>query len=328
MSRTLGTNRAFYILLAVSLLLLFLILGLFTKMTPLAVSHVLYDCKEAMEGLAAITLPHSFQSLLTLVLFFVIFAGILLLVYQYFKTRTFLDSILRGKIAAPGKVRDLILELGFDGQVCVTRNNTFPSFCYGLISPKICLSLNLVKTLTRGELKAVLIHESYHLKNKDPLKILLSRAAVAAFFFVPILKDFLNYYALSKELSADQLVVKSDSLKDLKTALTKSLGGLTVPNLSSIASFAGDNTLEQRVNALTIPDFKTGINISFVKLLVSALTLTLAFGILNLPLHAMENGNGTHSYYIMSQENMQMASCFTENSSEELSSPLNYSSKP
>lgn len=332
MSRTLGTNRAFYILLAVSLLLLFLVIRLFTKITPLASGHILYDCKEALEGLA-ITLPHSFPSLFILVLSGVVLIGILLLGYQYYKTRAFLNSILRGKTTTPKKIKDLISELGIKGKVIIVKDSAHSSFCYGLIFPKICLSLKLVNTLTRGELKAVLIHESYHLKNSDPLKILLSRVAVSTFFFVPILKDFYNYYSLSKELSADKLVVKSKSLTDLKSALSKALNNL-IPNVNGVAAFAGADSLEQRVTALAAPHYKPGVKISFIKMAISIIVLSVAFGTLGLPIHAMENPDGTHSYYIMSQEDMQIASCLSENttaefpfSSEESFSPLNYSPK-
>ncbi len=65
------------------------------------------------------------------------------------------------------------------------------------------ISSNLIKSLSEGELKVVLLHESYHLKHRDPLKIILSQVATTMFFFVPILKDIHSHYALSKEISAD-----------------------------------------------------------------------------------------------------------------------------
>jgi len=332
MSRTLGTNRAFYILLALSLLPLFLVFKMFTKITPLAVSHVLYDCKQAIEGLAII-LPHSFPSLFILVLSLVVSIGILWLAYQYYKTRAFLNSFLKSEITTPKKIKHLILQLGIEGKVIIVRDNVFSSFCFGLFFPKICLSLKLVNILTRGELKAVLIHENYHLKNRDPLKILLSQVAASTFFFVPTLKDFQNYYTLSKELSADQLVVKSRLLKDLKSALSKVLNNSN-PNINGIAAFADESALEQRVAALTTPHYRPGVKISFLKLAISAVYLLIAFGALDLPIHAMENGDGTHSYYVMSPEDMQKASCLLENttaefpfSSQEFFSPLNYSLK-
>lgn len=330
MNQTIGANKAFYLSFAVSALLLFLVFSLLTKVVPLTVSHILYSCKEAMAGIS-ISLPHSFPSVFVLMLFFVVLIGLSLLTFQIYKTRLFIGRILKNKVTTPKRIKDIASEFGISKQVDIVSGNTHSSFCYGLILPRICLSLNLVNSLTNGELKAVLIHESYHLKNRDPLKVLLSQVAVSMFFFVPVLRDFHRYFILSKELAADQLVIRTKLMKDLKTALTKSLGNLT-PNLSGIATFASENNLEQRVSVLTAPHFKTSINISLVKMLISALVLISAFGVLNLPVHAMENADGTHSYFIMSPGDTHMVSCIKENvtteypfSSEGSYSPMNYS---
>ncbi len=332
MNKTLGANRAFYLLFAVSMLLLILVFSLLTKVVPLTLDHVLYSCREAMSGLT-ISLPHSFPSVFVLMLFFIVLVGLSLLTYQVYKTKIFLRRILKTRIATPRIVNNIASELGISKQVDVVKNNTYSSFCYGLIFPRICLSLNLVNSLTDGELKAVLTHESYHLKNRDPLKILLSQVAISMFFFVPVLRDFHKYFILTKELAADQLAVRTKSTKDLKTALTKCLTSLT-PTMSGIATFVSEGNLEQRVHALAVPNFKVGIELSLIKILLSLLILISAFGILNLPVHAMENGDGTHSYFIMSPTDNHMVSCIKESvttefpfSSEGTYSPLNYSPK-
>lgn len=325
-----SANKAFYILFAISVLLFFLLLSLLTKALPLTLSHVLYSCKEAIAGIA-FPLPHSFPSGFVFTLFFIVSGGFLLLTYQVYKTKVFIKKVLKNeqsfssnKVPMPKKVKDITSELGITSKVDIVKDNAYSSFCYGLVSPRICLGLKLVKSLTKGELKAVLIHENYHLKNRDPLKVLLSQVAVSMFFFVPILKDFHKYFILSKELAADQLVIKAKLIQDLKKALAKSLGSLT-PNLSGIATFANESNLEQRINALTVPNFKTVIHISLLKAFISTLVLIPAFAILNLPVYAMEDKDGSHSYFIMSAGKMAGASCFKDTSKE--FPPLNYSPK-
>lgn len=315
-----SANKAFYILFAVSGLLFLLLLSLLTKIVPLTLSHALYNCKEAIAGIS-FSLPHSFPPVFVFMLLAIVLAGFLLLTYQVYKTKVFVSRILKNEVPIPKKARDIISELDITRQVDIVKDNTYSCFCYGLISPRICLSLKLVNSLTKGELKAVLIHENYHLKNRDPLKVLLSQVAVSMFFFVPVLKDFHKYFILSKELAADQLVIKAKLMQDLKTALAKSLGSLT-PSLSGIATFANESNLEQRINALTIPNFKTGINISLLKIIISVLVFTSAFATLSLPVYAMGDKEGGHSYFIMSAGEMAGASCFSENTSK-----LNYSPK-
>lgn len=330
MNFSLSSNRAFYLLLSISIIAFFLLISLLSKITPLTLSHTIYFCQQAMQGIG-FTLPHSFPSLLGIFLTLVISSGFFSLIFQIMKTQILLRKILKFKVSIPGRVNDRAKQLGIAGRIDIVKTGHNLSFCYGLLNPRICLSSKMIKNLSDGELKAVLMHESYHLKNRDPLKILLSKVAVSTFFFVPILRDFHKYFILSKELAADKLVIKTKLMKNLKTALTKSLG---TPPLSGIAPFASESSLEQRVNALTLPNFQTGINVSLIKSFISILVFIFAFAILNLPVHAMENGDGTHSYYIMSQEDMQIASCLAENttaefpfSSQESFSPLNYSPK-
>ena len=108
---------------------------------------------------------------------------------MYLKQKT-----LKNKVITPQKVNKIAKELGLVDKIDVVKTKSFSSFCYGFVKPRICLSLKLAKALNGRELKAVFIHETYHLKNRDPLKILLSQAATSMFFFVPTLRDIHNYY--------------------------------------------------------------------------------------------------------------------------------------
>ncbi len=330
MNQAINANKAFYILFAVFSLLLFLVFSLLNKAVSLTVGHALYNCKEAIKGLF-FSVPHSFPSLFVLMLLLVILIGLILLNFHVIRTKVFIGRILKNKVVTPRKVKDIASQLGIVNRVDVVKRSTFSSFCYRLLTPRICLSLKLVNSLNSGELKAVLVHESYHLKNRDPLKILLSQVVVSMFFFIPILRDFHKYYSLSKELAADQLVIRNRSLRDLKSALTKTLDSLA-SNLNGIASFVNEVGVEQRIKALTNLHFKADIRISVLKMVISIVVITGAFGILNLPVHAMENGDGTHSYFIMSPRDVHMVSCIKESATTELPfssqssfSPINYS---
>ena len=319
-----SANRAFYLLLGVSFLLIFLLFSLLTKIAPLTISHVLYKCSEVMTGIS-VSLPHFFPTIFVLISSIVILVSSLMLFIQIYKTKVFVNRILKTKLATPEKIKNIAEDLGLVNRIDVVGDDSLSSFCYGILYPRICLSLKLVETFTKGELKAVLLHESYHLDNRDPLKILLSKSAISMFFFVPVLKDFHKYYSLSKELSADQLALKRESLENLKSALTKTINNLN-PSLNGITAFAGENDLEQRVYVLTYPHFKIRTKISKLKLLVSSLIVIIAYALLQLPVHAMENGDGGHSYYLLASGHEHLGSCKLEGNSTEapFSSQLRY----
>ncbi len=62
----------------------------------------------------------------------------------------------------------------------------------------------MVNALTDRELEAVLLHEKYHLVNRDPLRMFVGRSIVSGLFFAPVLKDLFHRYLIRKEIAADQ----------------------------------------------------------------------------------------------------------------------------
>lgn len=332
MTNQLGTNRAFYLLSVTSLGVFILLFSLIVKVTPLTIDHTVYFCQQAVNNIR-FSLPHAFPSLLVLILVVIFSVGVLLFSFQFFKTRFFVSKLLRYKVDYPKSLKKSALQLGILDKIDVVRTNQHLSFCYGLLKPRICLSLNVIKNLNNEELKAILVHESYHLKSRDPLKILLGQVVVSMFFFVPILRDLQKYYSLSKEINADKLVVKMEGIQNLKSALAKALTSLT-PSFSGVTPFATADNLEIRLNILINPDTKIKRLVSPYRVVLSTLIILLTLLFLNLPVHAMEDSDGSHSYYFMSPDDLQMASCITESTLEEhpfseqdLYSPVNYSVK-
>lgn len=325
-----GGNKSFYILLIISVFVLLMIFGLLTKIAPLAVAHTIYYC-QAMLSNIVFTLPHSFPSIFVLTLSLVMLVGFSLLIFQLSKTTLFIRKVLKNKTAAPKKISNLSLELDIQDSLDVVKSKDLSSFCYGYINPRICLSIGLIKSLGKDELKAVLLHESYHLKHKDPLKILLSQVAVTMFFFVPLLKDFHNHYALSKEISADRLAIKFKGLKELRSALVK-VFNYSNPSLSAVTAFAGDSNLESRIRVLADQKNKIGIKISKVKLFVSFLVIMLTLVLLNLPVYAIEMEGNHHAYFICNYGDECVLACSkgettmeTPFSTQKPFTPANYS---
>ncbi len=305
-----SANKSFYLLITVSLLIFLLIVSLLSKITPLTISHALYRCSEAIQGIS-ISLPHAFPQLFVLLLFLIIGIGLLLLALQIYKTRMFVNKIIKNRIGTPNAVEKIASGIGISGKIIVVKGNNMSSFCFGLINPEIVLSKKLIDALTNTEIKAVLLHESYHLKNRDPLKILLSQVTISIFFFVPILKDFHKYYSLSKEISADRMVIQHQALAELKSALLKTISN-GAPKISGVASFAGEGMLEERIRALTNNKSRVGLELSVLNVTVSLFVLVFAFSILHLPVHAMENDDGSHSYFIISSLEAHLLTCDKE----------------
>lgn len=305
-----SANKSFYFIFALFILGLYTLLSLLTKIAPLTVSHTVYYCQKILSGFM-VTLPHLFPPLLVSILSLIALTGTLLLLYQILKTNVVVRGLLKTKTKIPEKMTALLPLLNLRDKVVVIKNNQQIAFCYGLLFPKICISDSMINSLGKSELKAVLIHESYHVKNRDPLKILLTQLASSMFFFIPTIKDIQEYYILSKEIAADQLVIRSSGMKHLKLALLKLLSEPRY-SLSGVAAFSSSNDLEQRIKSLTGSVGKVTFKISTNRLIFSFGILMTSLFLVNLPVYAVENGSDNHTLFMCPLGGECVVSCIDQ----------------
>lgn len=124
------------------------------------------------------------------------------------------------------------------------------SFTYGLVTPKVVVSRALLDRVDDAELRAVLIHERYHVRNFDPLKVFVARAVPRAFFFLPALGHLLGRYLTDRELAADRSAMSSCGRPALAGALLKVVGGPSTTNITAAAAIGGPELLDVRISQL------------------------------------------------------------------------------
>ena len=148
------------------------------------------------------------------------------------------------------------------------------SFAYGAWRPRVVVSRGLLDCASEEELRAVLVHERYHVRNLDPLKVVLARAASATFFLVPVLRALEQRYLAARELAADRRAVRACGRHPLAGALLKVVRGPQWPELAGAAAIGGPELLDVRVAQLEsgrgAPE-----RLSRGAVLLSALTVTL-----------------------------------------------------
>lgn len=98
-----------------------------------------------------------------------------------------------------------------------------PAFCYGLIRQSIYLNLPLLKKLSPAEVQAVVLHEEYHLKNRDNLKVLIVRLLAGVWFFLPFIKNLAEDYESEKEFAADSYAAQKLGAPTVAAALYRLL---------------------------------------------------------------------------------------------------------
>src|SRR5207244_2875153 len=93
------------------------------------------------------------------------------------------------------------------------------SFAYGLWRPTVAVSRGLVDASSADEIDAVFAHEAYHVRNRDPLKVVFARALPATLFYFPVLGELRRRYAEGKEFAADRHAVALSGRVSLAGAL-------------------------------------------------------------------------------------------------------------
>jgi Zn-dependent protease with chaperone function len=139
---------------------------------------------------------------------------------------------------------------GLAGRMVLVDSPELFSFAYGALTPQVAVSLGLLEGVSVDELRAVLEHERYHVRNLDPLKVLIVRALPATFFFLPALGALRARYVAGRELAADRRAVQVCGRKPLVVALMKVVRGPAWGELEVAAAIGGPELLDLRVAQL------------------------------------------------------------------------------
>lgn len=153
-------------------------------------------------------LPVATQLIIPTILLIVIIRGGMSLVRQLRTTGQLIRLFLPLRESLPVRVEVLLAAHGLKSEDIVFLNLPIAhAFCLGFWQPRIWLTTGLVNLLSNEELDAVLAHEAYHCRQRDPLRLLLIRTCKAAFFFLPLVGDFAQAAELQQEVGADQAAI-------------------------------------------------------------------------------------------------------------------------
>jgi hypothetical protein len=234
-------DRAFGFVLILGLVSSAILVGLLARVIPHA-SYVL------------VSGPDDLVDTVTLVVLVLATCGIALglgsLFRQLMTTLSLIRSLVARRVSTPRRVVRLARELGLAGRVDVVADARPFSFCYWFRDPRICLSTALVDRLDIDELRAVLIHERYHLRHRDPLRVVIARYFAAGLYVVPVVDELATFYALQKEIAADDDAVRHVGVAPLAGALYKLLPDAPDREFGLLMPVTGLSVTEARIDRL------------------------------------------------------------------------------
>jgi len=158
-------------------------------------------------------------------------------IWQIVRTEIFLHSKRSRTYPLPNVLRVLSLRRSLQGRIVVVPGSSL--FCAGIFKRRIYVGRDLLRELSQKELEAALVHESYHLRSHDPLKILLVTTFSRALFFLPAVRELSSAYLKEKEISADRLAESVVGRRYLSRALYKAFRR-GADHASGLPSFAAE----------------------------------------------------------------------------------------
>ena len=148
---------------------------------------------------------------------------------------------------APEALADAARQAGLAGRVVFIDGADSFSFVYGVTTPRVAVSRGLLERATGDELRAVLEHERYHVRNIDPLKAAIVRVLSEALFFLPALNSLRARYVAARELAADRRAVALYGRRPLAGALLKVVRGPEWSEHAGAAAMSSPELLDVRL---------------------------------------------------------------------------------
>ncbi|MBI2621194.1 MAG: M56 family metallopeptidase [Candidatus Levybacteria bacterium] len=231
---------------------LFAILGItllfiIQKLFPL-IGHAIYYCQSFISSFI-IHIPH-YLSIIPLIGFFLIIAIYVIKFIILIIRIQILKNKLIDKVKIDYSKKEFIKNYGLKEKIVIIESNKLFAFCFGIRAQKIYISEALLSRLSKKEIKAVILHEEYHLKNHDTFIMLVASALHSFFPFFPLLSDIIRKYRIEREIKADKFAVaRIGDRKPLISALKKLLSYPIVETIP-VAAIADYETLEPRIYSL------------------------------------------------------------------------------
>lgn len=172
------------------------------------------------------------------------------------------------------------LFLGGSGSLIIIRSEAPVALTMGFLKPRIVLSTGMLDILSHSELEAVLRHEEFHMRSRDPLRSLLTMTASKVFWYIPILSWLHRMDGISREILADRHAIeRTGSMEGLGSALLKLArrpGSMRAASFAH-ASFA-ETSLNLRIRHLIEPEAGVPFRMPWKLVWLSALVTVLLTG--------------------------------------------------
>lgn len=298
-------NKHLVIFMSLMLFLGTLISLLVYKFIPILVHHTIYYCQAIAHSLS-FQLPQNLGKFIFIIISTVIIFTAIKFFSTLFRIYKF-HSYLKKNILKPMYFRPLLKKIDLVNKVVTIQSKKPFAFCFGVNSPKIFISTKLISISTRIELKAILLHEKYHLEHRDALTLLVAHTLESLFPFFPILSDLILAFRTERELLADKAAINGSTRGNLISVFKKLLRYEPEYDFSIAPAIADPHTLVARINSLA-HDGQYNHAFSLKNIFISLLSLSVIGFFIFVPVSALELHEGGQDLMVLCSNTQGCAS--------------------
>jgi beta-lactamase regulating signal transducer with metallopeptidase domain len=124
-------------------------------------------------------------------------------------------------VEVPDFARAAAERAGLADRVTVVEDGRPFALTHGMLRPSVLVSMGLLSLLDPAELGAVLAHEREHVRSRDPLQTAMVRVLVGRLFFLPVIGELAERFALGREMAADRRAVSECGRRAVAGALLR-----------------------------------------------------------------------------------------------------------
>jgi beta-lactamase regulating signal transducer with metallopeptidase domain len=196
--------------------------------------------------------------------------GFIKIIITLVKTKNFLRIQKTSLIETSQKLTQVSMYIGIQDKVVEIDDPRPLIFCHGFKNSRIYISSAVVNALSYAELQATLLHETHHLLDHEPARLLFIKF-LSAFAFVPGIKNLSKKYLSFSEIAADEMATNSFKEKNsLASAMAKILEmeeNNIIQNELALSYFS--QITEDRVLVLSNNNYKPGFKKETIKIMLS-----------------------------------------------------------
>lgn len=198
------------------------------------------------------------------------------------KTNRFLRIQKTNLVKTSEKLNQVAGYLGIQDTVVEISSSRPLIFCHGLKKSKIYISSAVVHTLSCAQLQAVLLHETHHLLEREPAKLLFIKF-LSAFAVIPGIKNLIKKYLSLAEIAADEMATNNFTEKNhLASAMAKILE-MEEKNIiqKELALSYFSQITEDRVLMLSNSSYRPAFAQEVIRIISSLVGVVIIFLLLN-----------------------------------------------